>query len=407
MKTVLLIAYYYPPVLNTAARRPGCMAKYLPEFGWRPLVVTREWAPGNCHYDQNVVRNLPDNTVVAAVPHSGDHAHPGLWENVPRFLCPRSYPLAWTRGVLAILPDIYARERFDAVWATYHPYSALHIAVECRRRFSTPWVADFRDVLGQLGDSEDLVARVRRHRYVPVEKRLVRTAAAITAVNDGQAEILRQRHGRDVTVIPNGFDPDDYAAGPVPGDGKFVILHAGTLYAHRDPRPLFEALAMLLRRGDVGAGDVSVRFYGGNIAPAVEAARACLPPGIMEGHAPVPHAEMIRLEQSASVLLLLACGGSKGVTPGKLLEYVGARRPILAVPNDHASVDAQLRETGAGVSCSTPDEIAAQLLEWYREWKQTGTVACRADEGAIATYSRKRQATQLADVLNAIVGQRA
>jgi len=406
MKTVLLIAYYYPPVLNIAARRPGCMAKYLPEFGWRPLVVTREWTPENCPYDQDFVHNLATDHVAAAVPHEGYHLRYSLRERIERYLWPGTYPADWTRGVRRAISQVARKHHVDAVWATCAPYSDLTIAEACSRELSIPWVADFRDVPGQQGASENLDLALRRLRLVPLEKRLVRSAAATTTVSDGLAEILRRRHGRDVAVIPNGFDPDDYAAGPAPGDGKFVILYAGTLCAHRNPRPLFEAVDMLLRRGDVAAGDVSLRFYGGSSTEAAEAARACLSHGIVEGHAPVPHGDMIRLEQSSAALLVLGCEGGKGVLTGKLLEYVGARRPILAVPNDHDCIEAMLRETSAGVSCSTPDEIAAQLLEWYREWKQTGTVACRSDEGTISKYSRKRQAAQLADVLNAIVGQR-
>jgi hypothetical protein len=40
MKKVLIITYHFPPQLAAGAQRPHKLAKYLPEFGWKPIVLT-------------------------------------------------------------------------------------------------------------------------------------------------------------------------------------------------------------------------------------------------------------------------------------------------------------------------------------------------------------------------------
>src|SRR6266852_2672605 len=40
VRNVLLVTYSFPPVERSGARRPAALAKYLPRFGWRPVVLT-------------------------------------------------------------------------------------------------------------------------------------------------------------------------------------------------------------------------------------------------------------------------------------------------------------------------------------------------------------------------------
>ena len=43
MREVLIISYFYPPCTLTAAQRPAGWLKYLPQFGYKPIVITRNW----------------------------------------------------------------------------------------------------------------------------------------------------------------------------------------------------------------------------------------------------------------------------------------------------------------------------------------------------------------------------
>lgn len=402
MKTVLMIAYYYPPVIETGARRSGCMAKYLPEFGWRPLVVTRQWTPENCMHDTGFVRNLPADHLAAEIPIAGNYLRMSLWQRIQRFVRPDTFPAPWVPRALEAIERICEQRRPDVVWATCGPYSSLTIGGACSRKHGLPWVADLRDVPGQYGTSQNLDLSIRRLRLVPVEKRLLRSANVITTVSEGLGQLVRTRHGREAQIIRNGFDPEDYGDAQPRRTEQFTILYTGRFITYYDPGPLFAALDLLHERSQMRFEDVSVRFCGRSRERVAALAAPYRCSNIVTCEDTVPHARAVRLQQDAAVLLTLSCPGGTGVLTSKVLEYLGARRPILSIPKDGDCIDALLAKTKAGVSCSTPEEVAQQLLAWYREWKMMGTIACHSDDDAVMEYSRRRQAGRLAELLDGV-----
>lgn len=85
-----------------------------------------------------------------------------------------------------------------------------------------------------------------------------------------------------------------------------------------------------------------------------------------------------------------------------MFDYLAARRPILAVPDDHGETAGLLRRTGAGAACTGVEDILRQLVQWHQQW-QTGTDAtANRNETEIARYSRRVQTQQLARILDEI-----
>ena len=401
MKTVLLLAYQYPPALSSAAKRSGCMAKYLPHYGWRPVVISRLWTPENGRYDPNLVRDLPPEALVAAIPDGNRRAYSGAFARIRMFVHPSTNPHRWTQSVLKVLPRIVNQYKPDAIWATCLPHATLYIADYISRKMGIPWIADFRDVLGQFGSDERLHRRLLINpRVVPLESRLIRSASTVTTVSEGLARILQGRHQREVDIIPNGFDPDDYAQTTWDKHDRFSIRYFGSLYTSRDPSTLFAAIDSLERNRLIKLEDIRLQFYGSNPAYLASFVRDYCCRQVVKCHPVIPHREAIHLQQNSSVLLVLSGAGGKGILTGKVFEYLASQRPILCAPGDGDCIDRLLRETNAGVSCSTINEVATQLLKWYREWKAIGTIRYEGRLDAIMKYSREEQAGQLADLLN-------
>lgn len=383
------------------------MAKYLPHYGWRPLVVSRLWTPQDGAYDPDFVAGLPQEALVAAIPDDTDEGQTRFLRRMRTrarlLLYGTRYPPRWTRGVMRLLPELFAQKKIDAVWASFWPHSVFHIADRALREYGVPWVADFRDVLGQFGRRE-LRIRLLHARTLPWERRLVRSAAAVTTVSEGLAQMLRARLAREVLVIPNGFDPDDLTDAQDVTIRRFNIVFTGTLARDRDFRLMLEALSRLLEAGRVSEDDLSVECYGeteGRFRDSMS--NGYKSPQVLTFHGPVPAKCCAHVCRDSAVLFLPGFPGRKGVMTGKVFEYLAAQRPILCAPADGDCIDALLRETGAGVSCSTVDETARQLLQWYREWKATGTIKYHGNRDAIMKYSRERQAGQLAELLDRVV----
>jgi glycosyltransferase involved in cell wall biosynthesis len=265
-----------------------------------------------------------------------------------------------------------------------------------------PWVADFRDLFDQFDSRPGFLRRLWTRWRSLLERRVVKSSSAITTISEGLARLLQARHRRAVHVISNGFDPEDIAernGAPIP---RFNLVFTGIVYREASPRLALDAMASLLRAGEMREEDISVDFYGWTRPVEEDLLRGYGYPQIVRFHSHVVAEQCAAICRSAAVLLLGGFAGLKGILGGKVFEYLAAQRPILCAPSDHDCMAALLGETNAGASCSTVQEAAARLLEWYKEWKATGTVRYSGKREAILKYSRDRQAEALAQLLNTI-----
>jgi glycosyltransferase involved in cell wall biosynthesis len=400
-RRVLLIAQAYYPCGISGAHRPAKMAKYLPQYGWTPTVVCADSQPGQDPLYDPLLAARPDVCRVVRVPYPPRPALKAMrgLDLAMGILFPYRAPFGFSRDMLDAAERLVAEEHYDAVWSTCWPGLTHYVANRLKRRHGIPWVADFRDLPDQDFPFLKLKYTVR------AEVRLCRTADALVTVSRPLADTLARRYRVPVHAILNGFDPDDYPpAEPAPCP-TFNIGYFGILYRDRDPCPLFAAMDLLLKRGDVEPGSASIQFYGDSLQYVGERIRQfqCYP--MIEVHQRVPHEEMVRLQQRAAVLLLLSGEASRGVMTAKIFGYLAARRPILDIPGGDVTKPLLL-ESRAGACGATPEEIAAVLLKWYKEWKQTGTVAYNPDVEKVGRYSRQQQAGELAQVLESVAAPR-
>jgi glycosyltransferase involved in cell wall biosynthesis len=410
-KTLLMIAWHFPPANHTASKRSGCFAKYLRRLGWKILVLTPRWTPENCDYDEEYVRNLQADIVreeISYAPFVSEGLPSTLKHKVKCFLWPQRIPHDWVDLAQQGIDRLFREHRIDCIWATFPGLGGLplHLADQAARKWGVPWVADFRDIPGQIR-AAPLLYRLR----VPIERyhqrKVVPGAGEIVTVSRSLAKRLGRWHGRHVRVIENGFDPEDFDLGSgrqAQTSSRFDITYMGNFAPWvQSPRPVLDALRNLIRRGEIDGDRVRVHFYGTKPASLRVALAGFEMPQLVERHDRVDAATAIRKIEQASVLLLLALRQDAGVPTSKLYEYMASGRPILAFPRDGGSVEARLAETGAGLNCDTVVEVEAALLDWWGQWKASGAVASRIDPTAGARFSRREQAARLDAILGGVV----
>jgi glycosyltransferase involved in cell wall biosynthesis len=403
-KKVLLIAHHFYPSNASGAHRPAKLAKYLPHFGWTPVVLCAEWTPENSGnmYDP-LLTAQPDVCRTVRVPYpakpSSKVGRAIYWTSPVLF--PYRAPFGFTRRMLAAAEDLVRQEHFDVIWSTYMPGLTHYVASRIARRYGIPWVADFRDIPDQDFGPWRLRHTVRQ------EVRACRWASALTATTTRQTERLASRYDKPAYAVFNGFDPDDFPPGRKVDPDKFTIRYFGGLSEHRNPRPLFLALDRLAEVGEVDLNEVRVEFYGASPGVVSASATGCRCCTSLVCHGRIAHAEVIELQQRSAGLLLLKLPEAGESIPAKVFEYMGSARPILNVPGDGDIVDALLHETGAGISAESPKEIAKALRRWYEEWKATGTVVYRGIPEKIARYTRREQAGQLARIFDSMTPGRS
>ena len=289
----------------------------------------------------------------------------------------------------------------DVILASSGPTTALVVAWLVSKRHQVPWVADLRDLW--VDNHYYSHPEWRKKLEKRLEQKVLSSASAFITVSEPLASILRREYGKATRVVLNGIDFDDYPPHPVVPfrKGCVQILYTGRIYeGKRDPTPLFQALKLL---GPLKE-KVQVAFYGDNLNSVARSARRSGVQSLVSVHAPVPYRESLRMQSESDVLLLLLWNhpGEKGVYTGKLFEYLGAGRPILAVGPDDCMAADLIRDRNGGFLASDPRRIAEKLREWIDVKMRSGSVPPVSPQG-LAELSRASQTGVLSDYLRELL----
>ena len=450
-RTVLMIAYAFPPEAYVGGRRTLKYCKYLGQFGWRSIVVTIKPRP-DAFQDESLSRQLPPDVVVLRTRDTDAAdwlARMSAWRSrrrgpaatstapldnrdatntsprrmwfarfkqfVSRCLleCPDSHvfwvPAAFFRGARVLLT-----RRVDVIYSSSPPHSSHVAAFLLARCFGKPHVVDFRDpwiVNGSTrppGFSQGPLMRVQTR----VKRAILANAANVVVVTPGEPDELRAEFPRlaerRIAVITNGYDEEDFstAATDEPDPAHVTITHTGTIYGETG-QEFFEAIEQLveanghlkdaLRINLIGVDD------GGDRAPVRRLAAA----GILRSRGSQPHAAALAWARRSDVLLLLSRSGTHGSShiPAKVFEYLAIGRPILAIAEPGALTEI-LDRSGLGVTVRPGDvqEIQRTILSLYARWR-AGTLRGRADGSYIKRFDRRVLTERFAAVLEEAVSR--
>ena len=412
MKRVLMICDTFPPESDVGGLRPAMLSKYLPYSGWEPVILTRVRPSDDPLYQPILnVNGLPNESRVFSVVFGTKDEdlmfkRRSLYAKLKHVIHPEeSHPLGLYERMWVASQDMIKTAKFDAIWATSPPLYPLRVARELSKIDGIPWVADLRDIAEQeSGRNDGLRPSFLRFRTVLRRNQILRTASAVVGVSLFHSEILGRAIGRKVHTISNGFDPEMFCTNKPHVFKNFSIVYMGRILSSwlRDPRLLFEALDRLIENPEVDPSHIDVSFYGTEQFILAEIAASHRSRSLLSAQPRIPYDKVPDTLANSLILLVLTNRGRRGILTTKVFEYLGARRPILCVPGDGHELDAFLKETGAGASFPTAEELAIKLLEWYREWRAAGTISYHGRENLITKYSRKEQAGELANVLNRV-----
>jgi glycosyltransferase involved in cell wall biosynthesis len=405
MKSVLLLAFYFPPRSHIASYRSGCFAKFLAENGWLPTVVCEDWTSSQPDYDPDFVGKIPEEVSIHRVPRP---APQGFYQNfilrkIMPYLRPDRAPVLWWRKAREQVFSLLAQKHFDAIWATSDPLTPWTLAAEASSRSGIPWIADIRDSFNVQKHS----SWYKRPLFAFQERRLGAQANRVVAVTKGVARRLEPLFGKNIDVIYNGFDPTLFPQKAPPRSSRFTVIYAGSVMLPlRNPAPVFRAVELCLERKWIPAEEIEIQFYGSGssvIDQVFPRATERIPLKILPR---IPHREVLRLLMASSVLLMLDNATEQDVLPGKIGDYLGAGRPILAFPDSQGELSDILRRTGTGIALSQVEDMAGQLRQWFAQWKSSDINAGVRNEAQIEPFSRRFGAKQLARLLDEVSAQR-
>jgi glycosyltransferase involved in cell wall biosynthesis len=424
MKKVLVISYYYPPMGMGGVQRTAKFTKYLSRYGWVPHVLT----VNQTYYlasDEHLLKEVESSGVIihrTGVKTGDNGSHEGgqkvvkfkkdsnrkLLSNISQtFLIPDSKVL-WKNKAIALAEKIINTNSIDLIFATAPPYTDFLIAVYLKEKFGLPIVLDYRDSWIDCPNNF-YPTPFHKRRHMKLEKNVLRHADGITTMNERVRELIIERYPfvtEDIIrVISHGFDPEDFekVSGETPSNDKFRITYSGSFLNYYTPKHFFDALRKVLDEKPVLRGKIEAMFVGTFPEEFKKYADDMGISDVLKFTGYVPHTEVMKHLMQSHVLWMMInqTGRSDLHSTGKLYEYFGARKPIIACVPEGVARES-LKNYGA-VKITEPDDVnsIAEAIKYFYSCFETNSLPVPNPE-FILKYDRNRLSGELAEIFNNI-----
>ena len=359
MKRVLIIANLF----HASPRIPGA-AKYLPEFGWEPTILTvplkDDW-----RHRLSSPAGFFEKARIIEIPYRGDifwfwrkifklfrvSENRSIPEQMKEKIGIKSkksfidiimnlyqeifaYPdteKTWRKPALNVAINILREEHFDVILST-SPFSTSHIiASKLKEKFNMPWVADFRDPWTK--NHNYTYGAIRRYFEEKLEKKIISNADVIITAAPAYTKKQEDLHEKATITIPNGFDPENLNTKANTLAKKFTITYTGTIYTGKqDPEKFFVAIRNLISKKEINQEDLEINFYGISQNWLDHTIKSYNFENVAKQHGRISREESLKKQKESQVLLYFNWEDEKekGIYGLKVFEYFSSQRPILA-----------------------------------------------------------------------------
>ena len=409
MKKVLWVSYLFPPLFCGVGRQVK-IAKYLPAYGWLPVVLSVEKSKFHPFYDAMVMKDIPQNVEVHRTWSLESrllmyglpfllHINP-KWLHIPdRFV--GWFPFAVREGF-----SIIRRQKVDAIFSTSMPNTCHLAAYVLKRRTGLPWVADFRDLWTQ----NTYVSYPRPVLGIEnkMEAAVVRCADRITTINEPMRQDIQGKYpdqpAGKFTVIPHGFDPEDFVTSNADiktSPQEFTITYTGSLYGRMKVDTFMYAIKELVSEDESLNEMLNIRFVG-NVYPARVLCNQLGLHRVVSFSDRVTHQEAWSYLSSSDLLLFVLGIGEHGekASTGKLVEYLAVGKPVLAlVPEGEAANIIRQANVGVVINPEDKEGIKQAVDEMHRKWA-SGNLEISPNKEVIDQYDIRGLARRFATIFD-------
>lgn len=441
MRKILIITYYWPPSGGAGVQRWLKFVKYLHDFGWEPVVYTPA-NPESPVNDISLLKDVPENIEVLKThiwePYDlykkfvgrkkeekintgflTENKKAGITEKISVWLRGNLFiPDArrfWIKPSVEFLSEYLSKHKIDIIASTGPPHSMHLIAMELKKKFRIPWLADFRDPWTNIDFYSDLMltsqADKKHHR---LENEVLFNADAVVSVGTIMSEEFERKYQNSSIkdqekknkrrekffVISNGFDEDDLFKGKTEADKKFSLSHIGSLVKTRNPEIFWKVLSDVVSTNAGFKNDLQIKLVGKVDYSVLDSLEEYNLKKYLNRVEYLNHDEVVKIQQQSQILLLLLNNtpNAKGILTGKFFEYLAANRPILCIGPENGEAAAILSETNTGVAIDFSNEKGMKeiILQYYSLYKSNNL---SVQSKNIQKYSRKELTKELAAVL--------
>ncbi len=447
VKNVLMLCWSFPPAAGSGVYRSAKFAKYLPQMGWKPIVVTSLEALASGGRDRSLLDELPDDVEVVYTPRTS-----AAVRSLERLL--NTVRMDWVQDLMEF-PDpfvhwipqavravcrLVGRRRIHAVYTTVDPFSTGLAGLILKKVTRLPWVIDYRDPWTVIPrwwrwQSTLHLALARR-----LEREVVRSADAVIMNTPTAAELMVEEFGDEgcgkILWIPNGFDAEDLPRN-VPeesADARFTIAYTGRFFrtsvdytwpghpiwskiAQRlqvlpeptlvrnalSPLYFLQAVREAISQDPVVYKHLRVELAGRMPSDSFDQIERLRLKQVVRFRGYLPKRQSVKLLTKSSMLFLphgyMADGRPMPTVPGKAYEYMATGKPILAAVAPGDLMDF-LTKAELGIFCHPTDVtgMAEKIIESLHI-RQNGGLRTNPNWQFINQFERKKLTKRLAEVL--------
>lgn len=422
LRNALFISYNIPPNGGIGGIRSGEFIKFLPEFGWRPAVLTSRPCSGRPVAE----REDRESSVVYHMPM---FPREKLFSVFYKFRMNRLVPFLYSpdpemfdtaRQTKAGI-DIAKREGCTAIYSTSAPRSSHVVARNVRRATGLPWVADFRDPW--VGFHEKRYP-TPAHRMVSrrLERTVIEEADTLVANTSGTRDLWVSRYGeglrRKIVVIPNGYSEYDFAGALLedyPAGGQLNIASVGTIYGTYDgqlyrgvmgarfPTEFFVGLRQMLEEQPELRQILKMHFVGHFDESSSIILDELGIRDVVSLHGSKSKAEAVGYMRGADALVLIPPSDMPSyIVPSRAYEYLRAGKPMLALVGQ-GDTRAILEQCGSALFAEPQDVqgISRRLSDLVSVARARPAM----DIKDVEQYDRRNLTRELARVLSSLTGE--
>ncbi|MCP4723450.1 MAG: glycosyltransferase family 4 protein [bacterium] len=404
----LIVAYYYPPIESTGTIRTMKFVKYLPEFGWSPVVLTTKAGnhPGDPDNPElvegvRIVRTkafLPAESFRRMISRKNDSVKEDkedtteneskksmpakLLQTLKNFMStyifiPDEYigwfPFAVVRGVRVV-----KKENISVIFATAPPNTDLLIGKWISYFTGKPLVSDFRDTWDIFEKTYNpSLMKWKQKLNRRMENKIIEKSREVITISDVMKLQIFEKfpESKDkIEVVENGFDPVDYSRLERKiNEDEFIIIHLGNLTSWRSPLNLFEAIKIIEKKQPDLYRKIGLLFVGSVPDVYKKYVEDFKLSDKITFHERMPYLKCLEMISIAHCGLVLQ-GDLKNIEymlTAKIYDYLGSRIPVFSISRQ-GQLKQFVEEMKIGINCDPdePEDIAEKLIEMHGSYDE-------------------------------------
>lgn len=415
---ILYIAFYYNHSNEIASKRLQGVAKYLPNYGFEPIVIVPKTSNETVHLNNvRVIETEYEDMISKFLSNrkGSEVTNEQTSQSEPNPLISKAISVAgevfaypdgmkyWKKPAFDKCCEIIENEDICGIISSSFPITSHTIAHDLKEKYKIPWIADLRD----LWNMNPYVSHTSIRNYF--EKRLelktFENVDVLTTTTPLAKKTLQNLHPtKNIVSIVSGYDPEDFKnIKQTEYNDKLTLMYAGSLYGgKRDPSILFDALNQLINENKIDPEKITVNFYGDS-TNILELSRKYNVESIVNIHGRITHKEVLQNQMNSDVLLLISWmdESEKMFIPGKVYEYIASKKPILSIGYKEGSLKELIEKTNIGHHVSDVSETKKAIYDYYLKYINNELKYC-GNEFANA-YSMENTAKNYAKILGEII----